>query len=267
MSTLYAELRGDIQKSTLSEMLLGAEVPTGAAYASINLVTESALKVLRSAIALAENSVADILETMLLFIHYDDSEVISYGTGKNDRGDVYLIDGSEIDPKNLYISVKLEADLPTDYQARTVTARAQIDAGINSRVNAMEDIGIKNVSETEEEIASERLSETMLSVEMENIQYTESVQLQEQMKQQIMEQIMSNPQFMQQILAQAQAQQPQRQPQQQRRPGEPPRGVPEQSGEVAPESLVPSEANAAEGGPTTEEFAAQEIRARQQEGL
>jgi hypothetical protein len=126
----------------------------------------------------------------------------------------------------------------------------------------MEDIGIKNVSETEEEIASERLSETMLRIEMENIQYTESVQLQEQMKQQIMQEIMSNPQFMQQIAAQMQ---PQQQPQ--RRSGEPPRGVPEQSGEVAPESLVPSEANAAEGGPTTEEFASQEIRARQQEGL
>jgi hypothetical protein len=262
MSTLYAELRSDIQKSTLSEMLLGADVPTGAAFASINLVTESALKVLRSPQALAQYSLGDILETMLLFIHYDDSEVTSYGTGKNDRGDVYLIDGSEIDPKNLYISVKLEADLPTDYQARTVTARAQIDAGINSRVNAMEDIGIKNVSETEEEIASERLSETMLRVEMENIQYTESVQLREQMMQEAMKRAMSDPKFIQQIAGQIQAQQ-----QPQRRPGEPERGVQDFSGEVETESLVPSEANAAEGGPTTEEFASQEIRARQQEGL
>ena len=261
LSTLYVELRGDVQKSTLSEMLLGADVPTGAAFSSINLVTESALKVLRSPQALAQYSVADVLEIMLLYIHYDDSEVISYGTGKNDRGDIYLIAGSEIEPKNLYISVTLEADLPTDYQARTVTARAQIDAGINSRVNAMEDIGIKNATEVEEEIALERLAETRMRIEMENIQFTESVQLQEQMKQQIMKQLMSDPQFMQQIAAQMEP------PAEERRPGEPPRGVQEFSGEVGPESLVPSEANAAEGGPTTEEFAAQEIRARQQEGL
>ena len=262
MSTLYAELRGDVQKSTLSEMLLGADVPTGAAYASINLVTESALKVLRSPQTLAQNSVADVLETMLLYIHYDKSKVISYGTGKNDRGDVYLIDGKEIDPKNLYVAVNLEADLPTDYQARTVTARAQIDAGINSRVGAMEDIGIKNATEVTEEIAGERLDETMMRIEMENIQYTESVQLQEQMKQQIMQQIMSDPQFMKQMAAQMQGP-----PAEERRPGEPPRGVPDNSGEMGPESLVPSEANAAEGGPTTEEFGAQEIRARQQEGM
>ena len=261
MTTLYAELRGDVQKSTLSEMLLGADVPGGAAFASINLVTESALKVLRAPQALAQYSVADVLETMLLYIHYDKSEVISYGTGKNDRGDVYLIKGSEIEPENLYVSVKLEADLPTDYQARTVTARAQIDAGINSRVNAMEDIGIKNATEVQEEIAGERLDETRMNVEMENIQYTESVQLQEQMRQQIMEQIMSDPQFMQQMAAQMQGAEGER------RPGEPPRGVQDFSGEVEPESLVPSEANAAEGGPTTEEFASQEIRQRQIEAL
>ena len=262
MSTLYAELRGDVQKSTLSEMLLGAEVPTGAAFASINLVTESALKVLRSPQTLAQNAIADILETMLLYIHYDNSDVTSYGTGKNDRGDEYLIAGEEIVPKNLYISVKLEADLPTDYQARTVTARAQIDAGINSRVGAMEDIGIKNATEVVEEIAGERLDETMMRVEMENIQFAESMELQEQMRQQIMQQIMSDPQFMQQIAAQMQGP-----PAEERRPGEPPRGVQEFGGEVAPESLVPSEANAAEGGPTTEEFAAQEIRQRQIEAL
>ena len=267
MSTLYAELRGDVQKSTLSEMLLGAEVPTGAAYASINLVTESALKVLRSPQTLAQNAIADVLETMLLFIHYDKSKVISYGTGKNDRGDVYLIDGKEIVPKNLYVAVSLEADLPTDYQARTVTARAQIDAGINSRLGAMEDIGIKNATEVSEEITGERLDETMLRIEMENIQYTESVQLQEQMQQEMMKRLMSDPQFMQQIAGQMQAQQqPQQQPQ--RRPGEPPRGVQQQlPDDIGPESLVPSEADSATGGPTTEEFGAREIRQRQIEGI
>jgi len=267
MSTLYAELRGDVQKSMLSDLLLGAEVPQGAAFASINLVTESAKKVLRSSQALAQHAVADILETMLLYIHYDNSEVISYGTGKGDRGDVYLIKGSEIVPKNLYVTVKLEVDLPTDFQARTVTARAQIDAGINSRVGAMEDIGIKNATEVVEEIAGERLDETMMRIEMQNIEFSQSMQLQEQMRQQITKQIMSDPQFMQQIAAQMQEQAVPPSNEQQRRPGEPPRGVQQFLGEAGPESLVPSEANAAEGGPTSEEFGAAEIRARQQEGF
>ena len=268
MSSLYGELLGDVERSTLSRLLLGSEVPAGAAFASINLVSESALKVLRTPQSLAQNGLADILETMLLYIHYDNSEVISYGTGKTDLGEQYLITGDEINPQNLYISVKLEADLPTDYQARTVTARAQIDAGINSRENAMEDIGVKNTSEVKEEIISERLEETMLAVEVENIQFTSSVEAQENMRQQVMEELMSNPEFLQQVAQQMQQQQQQGPPQQEGVPGQQPRGVQQFSGDdIGPESLIPSEANAAEGGPTTEEFGAQEIRARQQEGL
>ena len=284
MSELYAELRSDVQKSMLSELLLGGDVPAGAAFASIDLVTNSALKVLRASQSLAQNAVADILETMLLYIHYDNSEVISYGTGKIDRGDEYLIRGEDIVPKNLYITVKLEADLPTDFQARTVTARAQIDAGINSRVGAMEDIGLKNATEVEEEIAQERLAETMLGVELENIQFTSSAQMQEEMREAIREQLMSDPEFLQQVAmmmmqqmqgAQQQgAQQPQQgvpqqgTPPQGGVPGTPPRGVQQFLGdEIGPESLVPSEANAAEGGPASEIFAPQQIRREQIEAL
>ncbi len=265
MSTLYAELREDVQKSGISNMLLGADVPTGAAFASINIVTESALKVLRAPQALAQFSVADILETMLLYIHYDDSEVISYGTGKTDRGEQYLMKGSEINPENLYISVKLEADLPTDYQARTVTARAQIDAGINSRENAMEDIGVKNVSEVREEIESERMDETLLATELENIQWENGKQRQEEMQAQIMEELKANPELLMQMLQEIQAAQSPNGAE--RRPGEPPRGAGEIPADLGTESLVPSETNAAEGEPSGEVFAPQENRARQQEGL
>jgi len=274
MSELYAELRSDVQKSMLSELLLGGDVPAGAAFASIDLVTNSALKVLRSSQSLAQNSVADILETMLLYIHYDNSEVISYGTGKIDRGDEYLIRGEDIVPDNLYITVTLEADLPTDFQARTVTGRAQIDAGINSRLGVMEDTGIKNATEVEEEIVQERLAETMLAVELENIQFTNSVELQQQMQEAAMEQLRANPELLMQLLAELQAaQQPQGgqqngAPVQEGIPGNQPRGVEEFLGdEIGPESLVPSEANAAEGGPTTEEFDPQGIRRAQQEGF
>ncbi len=264
MSELYSELRGDFQKSGLSDMLLGSDVPTGAAFASINIVSESAMKVLRSPQSLAQNALADILETMLLYIHYSDSEEIAYGTGKTDRGEQYLIKGSEIDPKNLYVTVKLEADLPTDYQARTVTARAQIDAGINSREGAAEDIGKKNTTELMEQIASERLVETMLAIELKNIAFANDVQQRQEIQAEITEQLMSDPAFLQQIAQQMQAQSPNGA---ERRPGEPPRGVQQFSGDAGPESLIPSEANAAEGGPATEVFGAQEIRARQQEGL
>lgn len=259
MSTLYAELRADVQKSGLSDMLLGADVPTGAAFASINIVTESALKVLRSPQALAQFAAADVLETMLLYIHYDNGEVIGYGTGEN-RGEEYLIRGEDINPKNLYVAVTLEADLPTDYQARTVTARAQIDAGINSRLNAMSDIGVKNATEVAEQIAGERLDETMFAIELQNYQWENSKEFQEQMQQQVAAQLMKDPQFLQQVAQQLGATQ-------ERRPGEAPRGVQEFLGETGPESLIPSEANAAEGGPSTEEFGAQEIRQRQIEGI
>ena len=275
MQTLYGELRQDVQKSGLSEMLLGADVPTGAAFASINLVTESALKVLRTHQALAQFALADVLETMLLYIHYSNEDVISYGTGKLDRGEEYLIKAEEINPKNLYIDVTLEADLPTDYQARTVTARAQLDAGINSRENAMEDIGVKNVSEVKAEIESERMDETLLGTALETLQYEGSKELQDRFLQMAMEQLRNDPQFLQEVMQMMQAAQQGAEGGAAAGPagaapnGVPPNGQVDQQipDDIGAESLVPSEANAAEGGPTTEEFAPQEIRRAQQEGL
>ena len=260
MADLYVGLIGDVQRSGLSNILLGSEVPTGAAFSSIDLVTSSALKILRAPQMLAQNALADFLEIMLLYIHYDNSEVISYGTGKEDTGDIYLIDGADIEPKNLYISVKLEADLPTDFQARTVTGRAQIEAGINSRENVMESIGVKNVSEVVDEIDGERLDDARMQIELQNIQFTESIEMREQLRQEVMEEIMSNPELLQQIAAQAQEGQDV--------PAEGGGGGGEQlSDDGQPDTLIPSEANAAEGGPATEGFNAPEIRRRQQEGI
>ena len=160
------------------------------------------MQILRSRRELAQNSAADAIEIMLLYLHYDKAEAVGYVTG--DEGEVtkYSIVGSDVVPENLYVFVDLEADLPTDRAQRTVTARAQIDAGINSRAGAMEDIGIKNVSETQDSIAEERLFENVLQIEMRNEQFQSDMQMRQQIQQEVMQQILQDPQFLQQIMQQ-----------------------------------------------------------------
>jgi len=247
MTQLYTELQQDQQAGTLSRLLLGGEIPSGAAFASINLVTHSAMGAIRPSQFLAQAVLADILETMLLWLHYTNESAVTYYTDKDGKTSQYLIDGEDVKPENVYITVELSADLPTDQQSRTVTARAQIDAGINSRQGAMEDIGIKDASEVQKKIIEERMVETMLETELRNESFMNDQQMRQELQQQVLQQIMSDPAFLQQVAGMMQKGE--------RRPGEPPRGVQEFGGEMmSPETLVPGESNPAEGGPVPAEF-------------
>jgi hypothetical protein len=254
MTQLYGELQANHQEGTLSKLLLGGDIPAGAAFASINLVTHSALAALKTPRRLAARTVADVIETMLLWLHYSEDTAVAYYTGVSGETESFLIDGKDVVPENLYVNVELRADLPTDSQSRTVTARAQIDAGLNSRAGAMGDIGIQNVTEVQEQLMEERLLENMLQTEMRNDTFMADQQIRQQMQQEVMQQLMQDPQFIQQMMQMAQQGMQGGPPQADRRMGEPPRGVPQMGGEQPPETLIPSEANPAMGGPVPAEY-------------
>ncbi len=190
LSTLYAELKGDHQRSTLSDVLFGAEIPAGAAFSSINLVTHSALQVLKPPRALAERSIADLCEIFLLWIHYTQSEVVGYGTDEEtDAGMEYLISHEEIDPKHLYIEVSLDADLPTDRQSRVATAGMALDRDLIDTRQGMEDIGVKNTSDMEDRIIEDKFFNNEIEIQMSNEAYMRSMQAQAEMRQIVMEQM------------------------------------------------------------------------------
>lgn len=200
MGLLYQELRADVQKSTLSEVLFGGNIPVGAAFASINLVTHSAMAVLKEPRRLAEFAIADTLELMLLWAHYSKTNLAGYGKGDDGKRKSYLIKFKDVDPANLYITVELTADVPTDRQARMLAATQGVTAGILSRQRAREEIGISDAKSEEDLITKEQIMSTLLAIDLKNEQYAGDMEGLQQMRAQIMQELMRDPQALMQLV-------------------------------------------------------------------
>lgn len=255
MATLHAELKGEHQKATLSDLLLGGEVPGGAAYATVNLVTQSAMARLKPVREVVQGGIADIAEIMLLWIHYSQDEVTGYTKSASGEYQEQLIHWKDIDPANLYITCDIAPDLPSDRQARAITARALIESGLYSVEAAMNDVGIKDATQMMDDVALDRMFNNMLAIDLKNEQFMSDIEVRERMKQELIPQLMQDPQFLQMVMQQLQgAQGGQGGPG--GRPvgsGPPPTGSP--TGEfgganpdIRPETLIPSEAAPQPGG-------------------
>lgn len=182
MAQLDSELRVDAMRSTLSEILFGGDIPAGTAYSTINLVTHSALNVLKDSRQLSQDSVSDLSELFLLWAHYTQTDLSGYGMDKEDRGVEYLIYWKDIDPDNLYIDTDLSADLPTDRQSRILAANQAITSGLMSKLTARDEMGLVDGKMEEKRIVKENLFETLYGVELENLRYRNSQEFMDQIK-------------------------------------------------------------------------------------
>ena len=202
MTALYQQLRNDHQKATLSDLLLGGEVPSEAAFASINMITHSALQALEDAIDLAQTQIAQICEIIMLWIKYAAKEPIfgSYRAADNrNQIESFSIDPSEIDERGLYIDVYLDANLFVDQQQRIVAARAGIDAELISHQTAMEQTGITDARKEYELIAEEKMMRNELDIRLKN----RVMEADQEVRAQIEAELMQRPE-MQQLLQMAQ---------------------------------------------------------------
>ncbi len=197
MELLQVELAQDHQKATLSDLLLGGEIPANAAFATINLVTHSALAAIKPVREVIEGAMADISEIMLLWIHYGGETVEGFGRNEDGEHETYYMHPDDIDPKNIYIDVDVEADLPTDRQARAVTARMLVESGFYSKKEAMEDVGIKDVTEMEEEIYMDNMAAAMLQLDLKNLAFESDIQLREELKQSLIPELLQDQEFLQ----------------------------------------------------------------------
>jgi len=134
-------MRGAIQKSTVASILQGGDIPSGTAYATLNLATLTALGTLKPYQEIAELALADICTQMLQWIHFSGEEATAYGRDR-DGSYVYKISPDEIDPDNVYLSVQLEPDVPSDRMQRINAASIAVQNLDMSKESAMKDIGI-----------------------------------------------------------------------------------------------------------------------------
>lgn len=187
-----------MQKSTVSQILMSGDVPAGTAFASLNLMTQTAIGALKPAKVLAEKCLAEVFTLMLLWVLHSKKPLTAYGANSKNAavyGKEFVIQPEEIDPTAIYIEAELATDAPTDRQQRANTAAMLVQIGYPKEY-ALEDVGVTDPLAAMNASYMERLREHVFTL------FTQG-QLQQQALQ--MQMAAQQAQMQQQMEAQQQA--------------------------------------------------------------
>jgi hypothetical protein len=183
LANVDAMMAGSIDKSTVSRILQGGEIPPGIAFATLNLLTQTHVGVLRPYKDLAEKGLAEILTIMLLWTEYTGKALLAYSQDKKDKGTQMIINPDEIDPSAIYIEVEMHPDMPTDRQQRVNTATVAVEHLNMPNEWALEEIGIDDPVNAMKVRYKERLLEHKLMLKMQREQMELQMEMQLQMQQ------------------------------------------------------------------------------------
>ncbi len=229
LATVDAMQAAQIDKSTLSRILQGGEVPAGIAFASLNLITQNSVSVLKPAKDLAEKALAEMCTLMLLWTEFTGEDLYGYSGEKNEEGTEMVISADEIDPMGIYIECELHPDAPTDRQQRVNTAAIAVDQLDMPKEMAMEEIGITDPIAAQKTRWLERKLEHVMEMRMQREMMMMEAEIEIQTQQRIMMMQMEMQQAMQQ------AQQVQQMPEQ----GMSPDQIPVEAGMEGGEGIRP----------------------------
>ena len=188
MTVLSNELSQDLESSTLSKILMGAQPAGGTAFATLNLATHSAAAVLEPFQEALKKTMADVATIMLLWLHWSPaaSEIMVEGLDDDNLGDEYHLKAEDILPNRVFVISSLEADIPTNEQQKALTAINLSDRGIVSKRGAMAKVGITDAAAMEEEIIQEKLDQNELQIYLRNRARSADTEFQQSMLQQAM---------------------------------------------------------------------------------
>jgi hypothetical protein len=151
-----------IAKSTVPRVLQTGDIPAGAAFATLNLATQSGVKSLAPYKELAEDALAEVFTLMLSWLGHS-GQPLEARDGRRGRGQRLSIPAAEL--ADLLVDVELTADVPTDRMARINAASMAVrDLGY-SRERALEQIGETDAREVMRQAAAEQLEAVDLEIE------------------------------------------------------------------------------------------------------
>jgi hypothetical protein len=171
-----------MKKSTIPEVLQGIMPPSGMAYASMNLATQSALNVIKPQKELTEIALAEVGETMLLWSEHSGVNLKAWGVRKEDWGEPYEVKSGDIDPKRLRIDVELRPDLPVDRMQQITGARTLVAELGWSKAAVAKDLGMEDW----EGMQREKIDETLMEAHVRNRQMREEGKIQLELQAQTM---------------------------------------------------------------------------------
>jgi len=177
-----------IAKSTIPKVLQTGDVPSGTPFSALNLITQSGLKSLTPYKVLAEEGLADVFRKMLEWIDHSGEPAVAYVPRTALNGDTHTrqieIKKGDFDPENIYLSVELTPDVPSDRMQR-VQAGSVMKEQLNypSR-KVMESLGETDPGALVEERRTERKEDNVEAIELQSQQLVEmgKVQREEALK-------------------------------------------------------------------------------------
>lgn len=187
LANVDALLSSQISKSTISEVLQGGELPSGTAFATLNLMTQTAVGVLKPFKYLSEQTLADMFGVMLKWVEFTEKDLYGYGTGADDTGKEYVVRADEIDVTSIYLNVDLHPDTPTD-KGQKIASAVQAVQGLDlSRETGLEEIGIEDPQQELKRRASELIFEHEMQLEFDRERMEMEAEIQISTQQAIME--------------------------------------------------------------------------------
>lgn len=197
-----------ISKSTVSQILLGGALPSGTAFGTLNLATQTAMGSLKPAKDLAERSLAEMFVLMLEWVKFTSSPLFAVGGGKTDMGTQYLLDPAILpDTENIYLEVELTPDMPTERMQQANAASMMIQWGYPVE-SALEDLGVTDPSAAMDQWYLEKY----IAHKFEMLKQAELMQMQQQLQQQAQPAAPNQNEIAQQQFAQLAARQGEQQP-------------------------------------------------------
>jgi hypothetical protein len=193
LSGVDALLSAQISKSTISEVLQGGELPSGTAFATLSLMTQTAVGVLNPYKVLSEQVIADMMGLTLRFVAHTGVTLYGYGTSKDNYGIEYKIEAQHIDPTAIYLSAELHPDTPTD-RGQKINAAVQAVQGLGmSQQTGLEEIGIEDPAAEMKRQISERIWEHEMTLEFdkERLEMETAVQMQSEIAMMQLQQAMA----------------------------------------------------------------------------
>jgi hypothetical protein len=156
-----------IGKSTVSRVLQSGDFPSGTAFATLNLATQSGIKSLTPYKELAEQALADIFVHMLYWIDYSGDKVTSFVQNyQTKQTEEIVIDPDSFQVDKIYIDVELTPDVPTDRMSRiNASSMAVRELGYSQR-SGLEDAGATNATEEQEIRRQEKYQETLDNIRL-----------------------------------------------------------------------------------------------------
>lgn len=146
-----------IRKSTVPRILQTGEFPSGTAYATLNLATQSGIKSLSPYKELAEEALGDILMQMLCWVDQQQMPLQAF-SGRRGEGECNIsIPAGGFDLRNVFVEVNLTPDVPTDQLARINAAAVAVRELGYSKRRALEQIGENDPDAIQREAHQEAL--------------------------------------------------------------------------------------------------------------